>query len=376
MTAPHLPPEPTEASEPTAPSLWGRLQASTARPIDILGLGECSQDRVLRLPGRLVDLVPLLQDPSSGGKLRAISQARVGGGQIATALCAASRLGLRSAFAGVVGDDSDGRDILQGLVEEGVDVTPVHVLPGVATRTALIVVDSTGDRLVLEHRDDALRPPDDGRTHALLSRVRSVHVDATFPDAALALLRQAAAHGCIGSLDLDHSSHQALALLRAADLSVLTAGVPSQLTGIADLAPALQHLSQTLRKPLIATQGDRGSLLAWPSEHGVKLHHQPAFPAVPGPTGQLDTTACGDTYRAALLAALLRSDLGDPTPKTSDSPKTPKTSDPFLHGLSRLQAAMRAGSAAAAIKCRDLGRRGCPRSDELREFLKRLAAER
>lgn len=341
-------------------SIVDRLRHSRGRPLDLLGIGECSLDRVLRLPGRLADLGPLISDPLSGGKLRAQSLARVGGGQIATALCAASRLGLRSAFAGVVGDDSDGHEILAGLRAEGVDVQPAQVLAQVPTRSALILVDDGGDRLVIEHRDAALQPSCE-QAVATLAQTRMVHVDATFPDPALRSLQQAAAQGCVGSLDLDHAAPQALSLLQAADLTVLAAGVAGQITGERAVDVALLRLAAQLGKPLVATLGDQGSLLALPTEHGIELVAQPAFPAWRGAAGQLDTTACGDTYRAALLSTLL---------STLDAAATEATEATDSTGRTTLLASMRAGSAAAAIKCRDLGRRGCPTRDELAALLR------
>jgi sugar/nucleoside kinase (ribokinase family) len=343
-------------SSPALPSLWDRLLQSRGRSLDLLGLGECSLDRVLRLPGRLADLAALLTDTLSGGKLRAESVARVGGGQIATALCAASRLGLRTAFAGVVGDDSDGREILAGLAEDGVDVGSAQVLPGVPTRTALILVDSQGERLVIEHRDPMLHPRPERSLEDRLTQTRVVHVDATFPASALRLLARARAQGCIGSLDLDHAGPDALGLLQAADLTVLAAGVAGQITGESDPRDALCALTLRLGKPLVATLGEAGSLLSLPGSAGVEIVHQPAFPAVRGEAGRIDTTACGDTYRAALLTAILRAIDAQPGP---------------IDARALLGHAMRAGSAAAAIKCRDLGRRGCPQRDELDALLQR-----
>lgn len=331
--------------------LFLRLMQSGGRPIDVLGLGECSQDRVLRLPGRLSTLAPLFSDPQSGGKLSANSLDRVGGGQVATALCAASRLGYRCAFAGVVGDDSDGREVLAGLQAEGIDTTATSVLPQIPTRSALILVDERGDRVVLEHRHPSLLPPPDLPSAALLGQTRIVHVDATFPAAAQRALRQGRAAGALTSLDLDRDTPDAVALLPEADLAIVAAHIPPRLTGLAEIEPAACALARTLPGRLIVTLGEAGSLLALPDGEAVIGHRQAAFPAVAG-AGLPDSTACGDTYRAALLCALL-----DAAPSSPD--------EAWL----AFRQAMRAGSAAAALKCRDLGRRGCPRRDELAAFL-------
>lgn len=336
--------------------LFARLRASAGRPVDLLGVGECSLDRVLRLPGRLDQLVPLLTDPLSGGKLSASSLDVLGGGQIATALVAASRLGCRTAFAGVVGDDPDGREVLAGLQAEGVDTAPATVLAGLPTRSALILVDERGERVVLEYRHPELLPRAAGLGASLLGLARIVHVDATFPAVAHQVLLDARAAGAVCSLDLDRDAPEAAALLPLADLALVAAGVPGRLTGRSNIEDATRQLARQIPGLLVVTLGEVGSLLALRAGSEVVLHPQAAYPAVAG-TGLPDTTACGDTYRAALLATLL------------DTPPAQTSADA---DLSRFQRAMRHGSAAAALKCRGLGRRGCPTGAELAEFLARF----
>src|SRR4051812_7223536 len=109
---------------------------------DVVGVGECSVDEVWVLPGR----IPV------GGKGRATTKERLGGGQIAPALVACARLGLRTAFAGAVGDDAAGTTVVEGLQREGVDVSAVRTAPG-TTRSALVLVDEAGDRTIVEYVD-------------------------------------------------------------------------------------------------------------------------------------------------------------------------------------------------------------------------------
>src|SRR5438128_9601929 len=80
----------------------------------------------------------------------------LGGGQVATALVACRRLGLRVALLGAVGGDEAGRVVLQGLRDEGVDVTGVRLLPTARTRCALVLVPPGGERAIVELRDPEL----------------------------------------------------------------------------------------------------------------------------------------------------------------------------------------------------------------------------
>src|SRR5256885_6654817 len=119
-----------------------RLQQE--RPLDVVGLGECSVDEVWVVPSLTFTA---LEWP---GKLHAVRRDRLGGGQVATAMVAAARLGLRAAYLGAVGDDLGGRIVTDGLREESVEVH-VRTVAGAATRAALILVDEkSGERTVIE----------------------------------------------------------------------------------------------------------------------------------------------------------------------------------------------------------------------------------
>ena len=66
------------------------------------------------------------------------------GGKGANQALAARRLGADVRLIACVGEDSAGRDILEALGAEGVDVTAVASTGEAATGTALIVVDAEG----------------------------------------------------------------------------------------------------------------------------------------------------------------------------------------------------------------------------------------
>jgi sulfofructose kinase len=67
------------------------------------------------------------------------------GGPAATAAVTLARLGISVALAAVVGDDEDGRGIIQNLQKEGVDTTLVTVDPSIRTASATIIISKTED---------------------------------------------------------------------------------------------------------------------------------------------------------------------------------------------------------------------------------------
>lgn len=320
----------------------------------MLGLGESSWDEVWRLA----------EVPPWGGKARAVGRISLGGGQVATAMVACRRLGLQAAYLGWVGADEVGRHIIEGLDVEAVDTSGVRILPGAASHGAIIVVDARGERTVLFHEDRG-QPPTDLAAVLDLDRVseaRVVHVDGSDLTASIAAAQRARAAGRIVTCDLDHATPRTPELLSHIDICMAAAEFPADLARACGPTPAdeactkaptgapAETLSASLRRiaahlpatgPSIVciTRGAEGAV-AW---DGEREYHVPAFQ----PPAIVDTTACGDTFRAGFIAALL--DGQD------------------------LAGCLTFACAAAALKTRDLGRRGCPGRDAVQALLQQGA---
>ena len=82
---------------------------------DVLGLGSATIDDFYYVP----------HFPIPDTKLQILSSARQGGGLTATALVAAQRLGMKCAYAGVLGHNPDSQWIETDLAHEGLDVSLV-----------------------------------------------------------------------------------------------------------------------------------------------------------------------------------------------------------------------------------------------------------
>src|SRR5262245_17947725 len=99
--------------------------------IDILGLGSTAVD----------ELIYVAAFPSADAKTRVMRWEQHCGGLTATALVAASRLGAKCAYAGVLGDDAQSRIVLSCLRGEGVDVSRAICRPGARPVRSVVVVD-------------------------------------------------------------------------------------------------------------------------------------------------------------------------------------------------------------------------------------------
>ncbi len=107
-----------------------------------------------------VDLVARCEAlPRPGETVMASSLARLPGGKGANQAAALAALGAEVTFVGCVGADESGDWILSGLAARGVDVARA-VRRDVATGTALIAVDASGENLIVvaPGANDALTP--------------------------------------------------------------------------------------------------------------------------------------------------------------------------------------------------------------------------
>lgn len=305
--------------------------ASREAPFDVVGLGEISVDHL--------SVVPRM--PGVDDKVRMARYEVQGGGQIATAMVACRRLGLKAKFLGKVGDDAWGRWSIDALTKEGVDASGVRVSRG-PTQTAFVLIhEQTGARTVIWHCDpgQTLRP--DELSPAEVAQGRVFHVDATGLAGGLEPLRWARAAGVATSIDIDHRLPDTEAALRLIDLCVLPEAFARELTGARDVEGAARGLQRIAPGAVVCvTSGENGCAAL----DGDALVVEPAF-AVKA----VDTTSCGDVFHAAFIRAALA-------------------------GLP-LREAMRFSNAAAALNATKLGGRpGNPTLPEVEELLRAPSA--
>src|SRR5690606_12278952 len=86
------------------------------------------------------------------------------GGKGANQAVAAARLGGKVTFVSCVGDDLFGKNAVQSLVQEGVDVTYMQVDPNAPSGVAVITVDSVGENhIVVAPGANATFVPEDAK---------------------------------------------------------------------------------------------------------------------------------------------------------------------------------------------------------------------
>jgi sugar/nucleoside kinase (ribokinase family) len=254
---------------------------------DVVGIGENSVDRVVRLEMPIAAV--------AGAKTRIRSEQRAVGGQVATTLCTCAALGLRAAYAGTFGDDDAGAFARAELERRGIDLGSAGSRRA-ANRHATILVQPDGERVVLWSRDPALALQPDELPFALLNQTRVLHVDAVDPDASLRAAAIARAAGAVVTCDLDTPGPTAAAIFETATIPILAEGVAVGMTGEQDVERAVRALARWHEGMICVTLGARGAML----RDGDQLH-QVSAPRVEA----VDTTGAGDVFRGAFIAALL-----------------------------------------------------------------------
>jgi sulfofructose kinase len=258
---------------------------------DVVGVGENSVDHVLRLPR-----LPTLGDAT---KFQVSSTSHEPGGQIVTALCTCTAMGLRAAYIGVFGNDDDGTRLRATLSSRGLDLEHALVREA-ANRSAIILVDErNGDRVVMAHRAASLALSPGALPIDTLSRARVVHVDGVDEAASLEAARIGREGGAEVTCDLDAIGAGTGALLDQLTLPILAQGLPEAITGEVDPERALRKLPARHARRRCVTLGAHGALLL----DGDRLVRCEA-PRV----DVVDTTGAGDVFRGAFIVALLRGD--------------------------------------------------------------------
>lgn len=275
--------------------------------------------------------------PSEPGKYRAHGRDEIGGGVAANAAVTVAALGGEAAFIGCVGDDPTGDRIVAGLASAGVDVAAVRRVTSAASPLSAVLVDGTGDRLIVNHAGPNLfsagRPVD----HHELEGTAAVLVDMRWPDGAVPALQAARERGLPAIVDCDHDPavNRGTEILAAATHVIFSLPTLMAFTGGADAEEALRRVTEHTDAWVAATAGDEG--VYWLDDGSV--HHRSAFVV-----DVVDTLGAGDVFHGAFALAI-------------------------VEGQS-IESALRFASGAAAVKCTRVGgRAGIPNRRDVAAFL-------
>jgi len=302
------------------------LSLSADKPFDVVGMGLNAVD--------FISVVPEFPAPNS--KMEILHFSKQGGGQVATALVALSRWGVKTKYIGKVGEDDLGNFSLHSIRQEGVEVSSVTTEPSATNQVAIILVEkSTGERTILWNRDERLMYRKGELRKEEVCSGKILHLDGHDIQAALQCVRWAKEEGIPTMIDLDKVESLTSKLIQKIDFVITSSRFPMLYTGISDQRKALLELQKHTPGFLCATLGHEGAVALINGE----------FLYVKGfEVKALDTTGAGDVFHAGFIYGLLQN--------------------------WEVAEILRFANAVAALKCRDLGgRKGIPSLEEVQRFL-------
>lgn len=298
------------------------------KQFDFIGLGFCSNDHLAVLP-----FIPM------DTKVKMISHAIMGGGPAANSTAGAATLGLSAAFAGTVGDDADGRMILEDFARQGVDTSMVKVRKGATSAIAYLwIEEQTGNRSCAWTREGLDELTEDEICPEVIASARILHLDGHNAAGAIAAAKVARDSGVIVNYDAGTLRDGTEELLPLADIMICSEEFIQKLTGLNDTERAVREVWAKYRPKVCgATMGKRGSMCF----NGKDFVKCPTFET----EKVVDTTGCGDLFHTGFAVRYL---------ETQD-----------------LMECQRFGAAVSSLKCRGLSGRppSAPTRAEVEAFL-------
>jgi len=280
---------------------------------DVVVVGQVGRDLVLRVAGL----------PDAGGSATAVERRELLGGKGANQAVALAQLRVPVALIGVVGGDPAGDEARAQAVAQGVDVSAVVRRPGVATALLLDLVEDDGRRLLVESvPDGVLLTADDVRAAVdQIAACQALSLQLQTPGAAVRVALDAVRPDAVVVSDgapADDDTRTAV-LARAdvvrADAAEAARLVGRDLDGVDEVREAAAELLTAGARLVALGAGEVGDLVAWRSgpRLGVAAEELEVDPS--WADGELllpllgsepvDPTGAGDSYVAALTAALL-----------------------------------------------------------------------
>jgi sugar/nucleoside kinase (ribokinase family) len=297
--------------------------------IDVLGLGAVAVD----------DLLYVDRYPEAESKIRVQRRQRQCGGQTGTALVAAARFGVRTAYAGLLGKDALSREIVTNFAREGIVTRWAPVSAGARPAHSTIVVDeSAKTRTVFASVEGDLGAASVGPEASIIRASQVLLIDHHGIEGNFRAAKIARDSRRPVVADFERPAEPPFEeLLEIVDHLIVSAQFAAQVTGNRDPAEAAAAFAPG-RQLAAVTCGPKGCFYCVHSEPG-KVHHQPALAVE-----VVDTTGCGDVFHGVYAAALSQQILP--------------------------RGCIRLATAAAALKAaRRGGQAGIPRRDAIERFL-------
>ena len=252
----------------------------------IFGLGQCYLDYIGTIPAY----------PPPNVKCEFSNLHREGGGPVATAMVALSRWGCPCYFAGVAGDDSFGKTLMESLHKEGVDTNGVVTRIGHSSQFAFIAVEpAVSRRTIFWQRPTGLPLQVDELDLDRLRTSRMLYTDGLFAEASVFACRKAKAAGIPVIVDAGTLREGMLKIAGMSDCFIASEIFSKAMAE--DPVETCSRLSDLGCRFVGVTLGSKGYIALVDG----RLIRKSAYPVK-----TIDTTGCGDVFHAGVAYGILQ----------------------------------------------------------------------
>jgi ribokinase len=300
------------------------------KEFDVVGFGALNLDKLYRV-GRIA---------KAGEHMPILGVTESPGGSAANTVAGLARLGARCGFVGAVGNDAEGRIMLDDFEKFNVDTTGITVLESARTGVIIGFVDSKGERTLYPYPGANSMLGEENMDYSYAEKAKILHIT-SFVDSKQMLLQKRLVTELEdvkisfspGDLYVKKGMNALMPFIKKSSVIFLNANEAIQLTG-KKYKEACLMLTDKGAGIVAVTLGGKGSYVT----DGVESFEVPARK-----TKVLDTTGAGDAFAAGFLYRMLA-------------------------GAS-IDAAARCGNIAASFCIREPGARcGLARREEVENF--------
>lgn len=253
----------------------------------IVGIGACVADTLILLP----------HYPNEDIKLRADSMASAGGGPVATGLVAASKLGAKTAFIGLLSDDANGQFLRADFEKYGVDTTEIEMKSGYRSFASVIWLSAeTGSRTCVFDKGNLPALELSEAQKNAIENAKILMIDGNEYDAALKAAQLAKKSGTKVLYDAGGLYDGVERLLEKTDIMIPSKEFALAVTGESDVDKAAKKLYNEYKPEVVViTCGKQGGILY----DGKEITSYPIYPAC-----VVDSNGAGDVFHGAFAAGV------------------------------------------------------------------------
>ena len=257
--------------------------------VRIVGIGACVFDTLYHIPTY----------PTEDTKMRATASKTAGGGPVATGLVAAQKLGVDTAYIGVLSDDNGGKFLIEDFEKYGVHTDFIEIKSGYRSFASVLwLCADTATRTCVFDKGDL--PPlklNDAQKQAIKD-AEILMVDGNEMDAAVVAAKLAKESGTKVLYDCGGLYDGVEQLLALTDIMIPSEEFALGITGCGTAEEAAKKLYETYSPEVVViTQGKRGGILY----DGENITPYPIYPA-----DVVDSNGSGDVFHGAFAAGVAK----------------------------------------------------------------------